>query len=82
MFRFHELIDKNSLELANIIVRENGKNIVEAVADVAKGNETVEWAASLPQMAPGRILEVNNQITTLFRAKLLNLYEGFERNHL
>jgi len=63
MFRFHDLIDKNSLELAHLIVRENGKNIVEAIADVAKGNETVEWAASLPQLAPGRILEVSNGIT-------------------
>jgi hypothetical protein len=27
-----------------MIVDENGKNFGEAVADVAKGNETVEWA--------------------------------------
>ena len=42
--------------MAEIIVKENGKNIIEALADVAKGNETVEWACSLPQLAGGRIL--------------------------
>ena len=32
-----------------------GKNFAEALADVAKGNETVEWAPSLPQLAAGTI---------------------------
>eukprot|EP01036_Dinobryon_divergens_P032058 gene32058-41575_t len=63
MFKFHDLIDRHSQELAQLVVQENGKNIVEALADVAKGNETVEWAASLPQMAGGRVLEVSKGIT-------------------
>ena len=50
MFRFHSLVDKHSSELAGIIVTENGKNMTEAMADVAKGNETAEWATSLPQV--------------------------------
>ena len=37
---------------------ENGKNFTEAMADVAKGNETVEWACGMPQIFAGRILEV------------------------
>jgi malonate-semialdehyde dehydrogenase (acetylating)/methylmalonate-semialdehyde dehydrogenase len=63
MLKFHNLMDVHSQELAELIVKENGKNIVEALADVAKGNETVEWACSLPQLAPGRILEVSKGIT-------------------
>lgn len=63
MFRLHELIERHSEEFAEIIVRENGKNWVEARADVAKGNETVEWACSLPQLACGRTLEVSKGIT-------------------
>ncbi len=39
-------------------VQENGKNRTEAVASIAKGNETVEWATSLPQLISGRIQEV------------------------
>lgn len=63
MLKFHNLMDVHSQELAELIVKENGKNIVEALADVAKGNETVEWACSLPQIAAGRILEVSKGIT-------------------
>ncbi len=63
MFKLHAFIERDSQELAEIIMRENGKNITEALADVAKGNETVEWACSMPQLAPGRILEVSRGIT-------------------
>lgn len=63
MLKFHSLMDTHSQELAELIVKENGKNIVEALADVAKGNETVEWACSLPQLAAGRILEVSRGIS-------------------
>jgi len=63
MLKFHNLMDVHAQELAEIIVKENGKNIVEALADVAKGNETVEWACSLPQLAAGRVLEVSKGIT-------------------
>mmetsp|Transcript_118802 Transcript_118802/g.233338 ORF Transcript_118802/g.233338 Transcript_118802/m.233338 type:complete len:517 (-) Transcript_118802:99-1649(-) len=62
MFKFHSLVEEHSLELANIIVRENGKNLAEALADVAKGNETVEWATGLPQLATGKQLEVSRGV--------------------
>ena len=42
MLEFHSLLRLNANELARLIVLENGKNITEALADVAKGNETVE----------------------------------------
>lgn len=51
MFRFHHLMETHADELADIVVRENGKNKAEALASVAKANETVEWACSLPQLA-------------------------------
>lgn len=62
MFKFHALVDAHATELASIIVRENGKNMAEALADVAKGNETVEWSTSLPQLANGRQLEVSRGV--------------------
>ena len=34
-----------------------------ALADVAKGNETVEYACSLPQLAQGKTLKVSTQVT-------------------
>eukprot|EP01031_Cornospumella_fuschlensis_P013192 gene13192-16131_t len=63
MFKFHHLVEQHSQELAELIVKENGKNIVEALADVAKGNETAEWACSLPQIVQGKILEVSKGIS-------------------
>jgi malonate-semialdehyde dehydrogenase (acetylating)/methylmalonate-semialdehyde dehydrogenase len=62
MLKFHSLVNQHSNELADIIVRENGKNKGEALADVAKGNETVEWATSLPQTACGRQQEVSRGV--------------------
>jgi len=63
MLKFHSLIQKHAQELAEIIVMENGKNITEALADVAKGNETVEYACSLPQLAQGKKLRVSGQVS-------------------
>lgn len=62
MMRFHTLIRDHAQELAELIVAENGKNITEALADVAKGNETVEYACSLPQLAQGNKLKVSGQV--------------------
>lgn len=50
-------------ELADLVVLENGKNKMEALASVLKGNETVEYACSLPQLAQGRTLQVSRGIT-------------------
>jgi malonate-semialdehyde dehydrogenase (acetylating)/methylmalonate-semialdehyde dehydrogenase len=62
MLKFHALVREHAQELAELIVLENGKNITEALADVAKGNETVEYACSLPALATGRILRVSSQV--------------------
>ena len=50
-------------ELVDLVVRENGKNRTEALASVLKGNETVEYACSLPQVVQGRTLQVSRGIT-------------------
>lgn len=63
MLKFHALMREHTDELAKLCVEENGKNYAEAVASVAKGNETVEYACSLPQLAAGRILEVSRGVT-------------------
>lgn len=62
MMKLHALIQQHAHELAALIVKENGKNMIEALADVAKGNETVEYACSLPQLAQGKNLQVSSQV--------------------
>mmetsp|Transcript_1498 Transcript_1498/g.1627 ORF Transcript_1498/g.1627 Transcript_1498/m.1627 type:complete len:522 (-) Transcript_1498:184-1749(-) len=63
MMKFHYLVKVHAHELAELIVKENGKNMTEALADVAKGNETVEYACSLPQLIQGKILRVSSEVT-------------------
>ncbi|KAJ3213579.1 hypothetical protein HDU67_002706 [Dinochytrium kinnereticum] len=63
IIRFHALVVKHQDELADLIVLEHGKTKSEALADVAKGNETVEYAMSLPQLTQGKILEVSRGVT-------------------
>ena len=60
---FHGLVREHAEELARLVVLENGKNLTEARADVAKGNETVEYAASLPCLSGGSIDEVSGGVT-------------------
>jgi methylmalonic acid semialdehyde dehydrogenase len=63
MFKFHSLLEQHYDEISQLITLENGKNLVEAMGDIAKGNETVEWACGLPQLCQGKILEVSGGIT-------------------
>ncbi|KAI9331074.1 aldehyde dehydrogenase domain-containing protein [Obelidium mucronatum] len=63
MIRFHQLIVKHRDELASLIVLEHGKTKTEALAEVDKGNETVEYAISLPQLTQGKIADVSRGIS-------------------
>lgn len=63
MFKYQQLLNKYRGELAEIVMEENGKNRAEAIASVAKGAETVEWACGLPQIAQGKRLEVSRGVT-------------------
>ncbi|KAJ3057243.1 hypothetical protein HK097_010603 [Rhizophlyctis rosea] len=62
LMNFHQLVIKHADELADLIVLEHGKNRAEALAEIAKGNETVEYAISLPQLIQGKILEVSRGV--------------------
>lgn len=62
MFRLKALLEERTSELADVIVRENGKTPAEAKGSVVRGIECVEFATSLPQMAADRVLEVSRGI--------------------
>ena len=62
LIRYHQLVIKNKEKLAELIVLEHGKTKEEAIAEIAKGNETVEYAISLPQLALGSTLEVSRGV--------------------
>ncbi|KNE71096.1 methylmalonate-semialdehyde dehydrogenase (acylating) [Allomyces macrogynus ATCC 38327] len=63
VLRYHHLVaSKYADELADLIVKEHGKTKAEALAEVAKGNETVEYACALPELVSGRIQEVSRGV--------------------
>lgn len=61
-FRYKYLLEKYSKELAELVHKENGKILSEAVAEIEKSVEVTEFACSMPQLLSGEILEVSNGV--------------------
>src|SRR5438477_9497525 len=61
-YRYKTLLEKNIDALATLITEENGKVAAEARAEVLKSAELCEFACSLPQIAPGEVLEVSRGV--------------------
>jgi malonate-semialdehyde dehydrogenase (acetylating)/methylmalonate-semialdehyde dehydrogenase len=61
-YRYKQLLEKNSKELSELIVEENGKTFGEAKAEIEKAVELTEFACSLPQLVTGEILEVSKGV--------------------
>ena len=57
MFRLRELIVQNRTRLAEIISLENGKTIADALGEVARGLENVEFACGIPNLLKGGYTE-------------------------
>ena len=53
LFRFRDLIDRHSDELAGILSREHGKVLPDARGEVTRGLEIVEFACGIPQLMKG-----------------------------
>jgi malonate-semialdehyde dehydrogenase (acetylating)/methylmalonate-semialdehyde dehydrogenase len=53
LFNYHQLLQKNSEELARLITIENGKSLTEARGEVGRGIENVEFAAGAPTLMMG-----------------------------
>jgi malonate-semialdehyde dehydrogenase (acetylating) / methylmalonate-semialdehyde dehydrogenase len=57
MFKFKDLIEKNSDELTKLIVSEHGKVYDDAKGSLTRGLEVVEFACGIPQMLKGEFTE-------------------------
>ncbi|HWC68501.1 MAG TPA: CoA-acylating methylmalonate-semialdehyde dehydrogenase [Acidimicrobiales bacterium] len=53
MFHFRELVDANRKEVASILVSEHGKVMADALGEVARGLENVEFACGVPHLLKG-----------------------------
>jgi malonate-semialdehyde dehydrogenase (acetylating)/methylmalonate-semialdehyde dehydrogenase len=61
MFRFRELVDRHTDELARIISSEHGKVFDDAKGEVIRGMEVVEYACGVPELLKG---EFSEQVST------------------
>ncbi|MGO9338265.1 MAG: CoA-acylating methylmalonate-semialdehyde dehydrogenase [Terracidiphilus sp.] len=57
MFHFRDLIVQNRKRLAEIISTENGKTMADALGEVARGLENVEFACGIPNLLKGGYTE-------------------------
>jgi len=62
IFKLRQAIMDAQDELAEIIMSEHGKTKTESMGDIQKGNETCEWATSIPHVAQGRMQEVSGGV--------------------
>jgi malonate-semialdehyde dehydrogenase (acetylating) / methylmalonate-semialdehyde dehydrogenase len=57
MFRFRELLEAKKPELAAIITAEHGKVLSDALGEITRGQEVVEFACGLPHLLKGEFSE-------------------------
>ncbi|MDZ5088998.1 MULTISPECIES: CoA-acylating methylmalonate-semialdehyde dehydrogenase [Mycobacteriaceae] len=57
LFRFRELLNERKDELAAIITAEHGKVLSDALGEVSRGQEVVEFACGIPHLLKGGYTE-------------------------
>ena len=57
LFRFRELLNERKGELAEIITSEHGKVVSDALGEVSRGQEVVEFACGIPHLLKGGYTE-------------------------
>jgi malonate-semialdehyde dehydrogenase (acetylating) / methylmalonate-semialdehyde dehydrogenase len=53
MFKVRELVDANRRRIAKVITLEHGKTVVDALGEVARGLENIEFACGVPHLLKG-----------------------------
>jgi malonate-semialdehyde dehydrogenase (acetylating) / methylmalonate-semialdehyde dehydrogenase len=57
MFRMRELVDANRKEIATLLTAEHGKVLSDAMGEVARGLENIEFACGVPHLLKGGFSE-------------------------
>ncbi len=57
LFSFRELLNARKQELAEILTAEHGKVLGDALGEIARGLEVVEWATGFPHLVKGEYSE-------------------------
>ena len=54
MFKFRDLVDQYSNDLARLLSAEHGKTLPDALGEVQRGLEVIEFACGIPQLLKGQ----------------------------
>ena len=57
LFRMRELVDANRKEIASVMTAEHGKVLSDAMGEVARGLENIEFACGVPHLLKGGFSE-------------------------
>ncbi|WP_299425394.1 CoA-acylating methylmalonate-semialdehyde dehydrogenase [uncultured Meiothermus sp.] len=57
LFKFRDLVDQNRRKIAEMITLEHGKTVPDALGEVARGLENVEFATGIPHLLKGGFSE-------------------------
>jgi malonate-semialdehyde dehydrogenase (acetylating)/methylmalonate-semialdehyde dehydrogenase len=57
IFRFRELLNERKPELAKLITAEHGKVLSDALGEISRGQEVVEFACGMPHLLKGGMTE-------------------------
>ena len=57
MFKFRQLLDERKLDLAKVLTAEHGKVTADALGEISRGLENVEFACGIPQLLKGSYSE-------------------------
>jgi malonate-semialdehyde dehydrogenase (acetylating)/methylmalonate-semialdehyde dehydrogenase len=61
LFAFRQLVEAHAAELAGLVTDEHGKTLADAMGEVQRGLEVVEFACGLPHLLKG---EYSDQVST------------------
>ncbi|MCW8130602.1 MAG: CoA-acylating methylmalonate-semialdehyde dehydrogenase [Planctomycetota bacterium] len=77
LFKFKQLLEAHYLELAELLVRENGKLLSEAKGDVRRGFDVVDFACGIATHLQGRTLpDVSSNVDTYMIREAVGVVAG------
>jgi malonate-semialdehyde dehydrogenase (acetylating)/methylmalonate-semialdehyde dehydrogenase len=76
LLRFREILLREIERLAQSVAREAGKTVSEGRAEILKGIEVLEFAASLQNSDVGGVLEVSRGVTCEYKREPLGVVAG------
>ena len=60
LFRIRELVHQNKEEIAKLLVAEHGKVLSDAMGEVTRGLEVIEYACGIPTLLKGEFAGIND----------------------